>query len=279
MPPSTPPRDQPETTEPVTMNIQNTSSECKQLNEYLYKNLAKHTASFISKNLLKREATPTRAAAMRACLDRFYPSDKKGNMEVSFLTPTGEKRWRSDKTGRVANREAIHDTVSMFIALKQEEITAWQQKGLTITSFIEHTDISTTVMNSLINYMIDQRRHEKTGQQAHENATIYLEAEQLQAATNKWEDNMIALLETDKIDNTRYLQLEEAIVSFKTTLNQEELVVLQFIMFPGRPEHKVELLNDCCIDLGIQRRQFYRRVDTIKSRASAFIKLFLQDKN
>lgn len=166
----------------------------------------------------------------------------------------------------------------MFIALKREEITAWQQKGLTITSFIEHTDISTTIMNSLINYMIDQRRHEKTGQQAHENATVYLEAEQLQVVTNKWEDNMITLLETDKIDNTRYLQLEEAIVSFKTTLNQEELVVLQFIMFPGRPEHKVELLNDCCIDLGIQRRQFYRRVDTIKSRASAFIKLFLQEK-
>lgn len=220
----------------------------KQLVENLYVGLISGTVQHMSK--VKGKDGNGRAHA--ALIERWYPTVKKGVR-------------RSDK-------ERQHDDMTDYLFAEKHGLS----------SLLANKDISdvklTSIYNSFINYCIDQYRHEHTAKQTIQHNTFIsmnkLSSKKEQAVINKWENDMINLMDEQVVEENMFDKQWDALVAFRATLTKNEKVVLSYIIYPGTDSEKRQTLTYCMDELDVSRATFFRQVTALKVRATTFLSTY-----
>lgn len=178
-------------------------------------------------------------------------------------------RWKKE--------EKRIDDVGMFIAVKLDLIQEMYDAGLRSHSFSNISKEARTLCTSLVNWKIDQYRASNTRQNTFEAKTVTLEPELLQAATNKWEDKMIAEIEAKNNENEIEMSIErfriKAQALFIDTLTDDEVVVFHYWACSKRDAAAVEAAIK---PLAISRRTLFNRLPKMVERYEAFVTSLLE---
>ena len=164
----------------------------------------------------------------------------------------------------------------MFLAQKKNYLLELHINGLTEASFEPMTQEAYGIITALVNWKINQYNSEHTKQQTFEGNLIYISEEPLDSAINRWENEVVEQLdreheaEEENMGRTRIL--DEKLIEFEKTLSPEEKIVWSYMRFPGKDDLKREQLNNACIDLGIQKRQLFRRAERLNSRFVDYVR-------
>lgn len=212
-------------------------------------------------------------------LARLTVADNK-RLSKSTKVKLGTKKAHLAIKNRWANKELCQDDIGMFITTKQNYIKKLIDDGMNLDSFssVSSTrNLSAALFLTLDNYMTDRYRHEHTRQQHFESGIMFLEAEQLQHVTNKWEDNMIKQIDSNDIDNTADNLLWNVIETFRATLTSDELTFFSYCFLALTEDTRADFLDTIVTRHNISERTAGRRIAAFKTKAYDYTKTYIEN--
>jgi hypothetical protein len=164
------------------------------------------------------------------------------------------RRWKID--------ECRMDDVADFYMEKKSLILQAIDYGFHVGSFeLDFCRITNTIINSFINWMIDNHKSKGEKQKRFETKMIGLDEDRIKLELTK-QENKMAIHEDIIAANLRFIA---------TLKSDEDRVVWSYITYGGTDEDRRVYLTDCAETIGVGRSQFFVKVKKMKERAQAFL--------
>lgn len=168
----------------------------------------------------------------------------------SFLS----RRWK--------NGECRVDDVADFFVEKRSLILDGIKNGFHVGSFeLTFCRITNTIINSFINWMINNHKSKGEKQKRFEIKMIGLDEDRIKTEIAKMENKM-SMHEDIISANLRFLA---------TLTSDEERIVWSYITYCGTDEDRRNYLIKAIRSVGVCRSQFFARVKAMKEKAQKFL--------
>ena len=168
----------------------------------------------------------------------------------SFLS----RRWK--------NAEHRVDDVADFFVEKRSLILDGIRSGFHVGSFeLAFCRTTNTIINSFINWMINNHKSKGEKQKRFETKMIGLDEDRIKTEIAKMENKM-SMHEDIISANLRFLA---------TLKSDEERIVWSYITYCGTDEDRRNYLIKAIRSVGVCRSQFFARVKTMKEKAQKFL--------